>query len=301
MNVEKCEACWIGRSKGDTDKPVKCKWISLMNNTIKILGTYFSYNKLLEKKMNVYNLVTDCQTILNIWKQRWLSLAGKIQVFKSLIASKSVYIATMKSLPQDVLDELQRMQKDFLWQGKRAKIKHSTMIGSYEKGRFKDVDLKSKFQSLRIIWVSKLLDKANFHPWMTIENTALQDLGGVNIFHSNLLTTPEKRECLEKIPIFYKVVISTWERICIGTSCDLEFILFQSLWDNHFVRSEGKTISNKRLESEGILMVVDLIDDDGKFSSWKRLSRKFNLSAVDFLEWYGISHSIPIEWKNRVK
>ena len=91
--------------------------------------------------MNFYNLVTDCRTILNIWKQRWLSLAGKIQVFKSLIASKPVYIATMKSLPQDMLDELQRMQKEFLWQGKRAKIKHSMMIGSYEKGGLKDVDL----------------------------------------------------------------------------------------------------------------------------------------------------------------
>ena len=30
-------------------------------------------------------------------------------------------------------------------------------------------------------------------------------------------------------------------------------------------------------------MVVDLIDYDGKFSSWE----KFDLSAVDFLEWYG--------------
>ena len=108
MNVEKCEACWMGRSKGDTEKPVKSK-ISLTNNTIKILGTHFNCNKLLENKMNFYNLVTDCRTILNIWKQRWLSLAGKIQVFKSLIASKSVYITTMKSLPQDVLDELKRI------------------------------------------------------------------------------------------------------------------------------------------------------------------------------------------------
>ena len=141
--------------------------LTFTNNTIKILGTHFSYNKLLEKKMNFYNLVTltDCRTLLNTWKQRWLSLAGKIQVFKSLIASKPVYIATMKSLPQDVLDELHRMQKEFLWQGKRAKIKHSTMIGRYEKGGLKDVDLESKFQSLRIIWVRKILDKTNFHPW----------------------------------------------------------------------------------------------------------------------------------------
>ena len=102
--------------------------------------------------------------------------------------------AAMKSLPQDVLDELQRMQKEFLWQGKRAKIKHSTMIESYEKGGLEDVDLVSKFQSLRIIWVRKILDNANFHLWMAIANTVLQDLGGVNIFHTNLLIAPEKRE-----------------------------------------------------------------------------------------------------------
>ena len=48
-------------------------------------------------------------------------------------------------------------------------------------------------------------------------------------------------------------------------------------------------------------MAVDLIDYDGKFSPWEKLSQKFNLSAVDFLEWYGILHSIPKEWKNIVK
>ena len=77
---------------------------------------------------------------------------------------------------------------------------------------------------------------------MAIANTVLQDLGGLNIFHSNLLIVPEKRECFKKIPTFYKEVVSTWERICIGTYCDLEFILSQSFWDNHFVRSKGKTI-----------------------------------------------------------
>ena len=58
---------------------------------------------------------------------------------------------------------------------------------------------------------------------------------------------------------------------------------------------------DKRMESKGTLMVVDLIDDDGRFSSWEKLSQKFNLSAVDFLEWYGILHSIPREWKKLLK
>ena len=96
FNVKKCEACWIGRAKGQSSKPIQCKWINLNQNSIKILGAHFSYNKQLDKKMNFYQVTTDCRTLLNIWKQRWLSIAGKIQAFKFLIASKPVYIATMK-------------------------------------------------------------------------------------------------------------------------------------------------------------------------------------------------------------
>ena len=43
-NVEKCEACWIGRSKCKTDKPVNCKATSIIRSSIKILGVHYSYN-----------------------------------------------------------------------------------------------------------------------------------------------------------------------------------------------------------------------------------------------------------------
>ena len=86
FNVEKCEACWIGKAKGQSSNPIQRKWINLNRSSIKISGTHSSYNKQLVEKMN-FDQVTDCRILLNIWKQRWLSLASKIQVFKSLIAS----------------------------------------------------------------------------------------------------------------------------------------------------------------------------------------------------------------------
>ena len=115
ISVEKCEACWLGKSKGNTDKPIDCKWVPLKTKTIKILGTHFSYNKELEEKMNFYNLTMDCRNVLRLWNQRWLSLDGKIQSFKSLIASKPFYIATMKVLPKNALDDRQATHKEFIW------------------------------------------------------------------------------------------------------------------------------------------------------------------------------------------
>ena len=69
--------------------------------------------------MNFYNLTMDCCEVLNLSEQRWLLLAKKLQCFKSLIASKPVYIATMKVLPKNALDDLQAMHKEFIWDPKK--------------------------------------------------------------------------------------------------------------------------------------------------------------------------------------
>ena len=84
VNTEKSEACWIGRAENCNTKSVKCKWTSLTRISIKTLGICFSYHKALVEKNNFYNLSLDSLTLLNIWKQRWLSLAGKIQVFNPI-------------------------------------------------------------------------------------------------------------------------------------------------------------------------------------------------------------------------
>ena len=136
--------------KNRTSKPVKCKWTSLTKSCIKILGIHFSCNKALAEKENFRNLSLDCGTLLNIWKQSSLSLAGKIQVFTSLVASKPVYVATMISVPQKFCDTLESLHREFIWNGKRAKTKHSSFIGDYRDGGLKDVDVDAKILSLKI-------------------------------------------------------------------------------------------------------------------------------------------------------
>ena len=62
-------------------------------HTIKILGTHFSYNEKLNKEKNFYNIETDIQQVLKIWKRRKLTLKGKmfLNVFKAIVTSKIVF------------------------------------------------------------------------------------------------------------------------------------------------------------------------------------------------------------------
>ena len=67
-------------------------------------------------------VVKKINNAVAMWKWRCLSLAGKVTVFKTLGISKSVYIAFLRTIPTKILDELEKIQNDFLWDGKRPKV-----------------------------------------------------------------------------------------------------------------------------------------------------------------------------------
>ena len=62
--------------------------IDLNVDTLKILGTHFSYNKKFKEEKNFYKIVTDMQRVLKIWKIRKLTLEGKIIIIKTIAISK---------------------------------------------------------------------------------------------------------------------------------------------------------------------------------------------------------------------
>ena len=111
------KASWIGVSKFNTDKQLGCSWVSLTSRSIRVLGNFISYNDLIANQLNFLNIIPTVKDLLGIWKQRNLTIDGKIQVFKSLNFSKLVYVATMNAVPKTITDQLQVIHKDFIWRG----------------------------------------------------------------------------------------------------------------------------------------------------------------------------------------
>ena len=86
----------------------------MTNDKIKILGSYSSYCRGLSEKYNFIEVINKLKTCLHVWKSRGLTLAGKILIFKTMALSKILYIATMKVTSELILDELDRIQKEFI-------------------------------------------------------------------------------------------------------------------------------------------------------------------------------------------
>ena len=153
LSLEKSKACWIGAKRGSKETPINCKWIDLNCNAIRTLGIFNSYDTDLVEKLNFLDNLKCLKEVLNLWESRSLSLAGRILVFKSLAISKLIYASTMECPSTQILDQMNSVHKSFIWDNKKPKIKHSTLIADYSEGGYKDVDIETKISALKITWV----------------------------------------------------------------------------------------------------------------------------------------------------
>ena len=85
------------------------------------------------------------------WKLEWKIII----IFKTLALSKIVYLTLITSFSKQLIEEIQRIQKAFIWNNLTPKIKQ-TLGNSFEEGGLKNVDINSKIASLQCSWVKRL-------------------------------------------------------------------------------------------------------------------------------------------------
>ena len=115
-----------------------------------------------------------------------LTLEGEIIVFKTLVISKIVFLSLISKVPTEIISELERIQKTFLWSSK-PKIKNETLCSDFKHGGLKNLNIQKKIISLQCSWVKRLYDDF-FHEWRVIPLKLIKKSFGPHFkFHSNPL------------------------------------------------------------------------------------------------------------------
>ena len=118
----------------------------------------------------------------------------------------------MISVRQKFCDTLKSLHREFIWNGKKTEIKHSSLIGGLN-----DIDIDAKVLSLKIPWVRQLKD-SNFHPWKVLANHLLLPVRDETIFHTNLCLSERFRERTNDLPLLYIELVVTWEKYSVSKS-----------------------------------------------------------------------------------
>ena len=61
-----------------------------------------------------------------------LLIEGKITIFRTLTISKVVHLDLIAIVPAFAIEELNIIKKNFIWQARKPKTKHSTLQNNYE-------------------------------------------------------------------------------------------------------------------------------------------------------------------------
>ena len=118
----------------------------------------------------------------------------------------------MKTVSQEFSEALANLQRYFVWGGRKPKIKHATLIADYKDGDLKNVDIDSKFESLKFMWIQKLKDDSYHHPWKYLNQKILEKYDSDYIFHFDLKLSKSGVKAVRELPSFYRELILIWEK-----------------------------------------------------------------------------------------
>ena len=291
-NHEKCEIAGIG-----VLKVAFCgmKFIDLCNDTIKITGIHFSNSKEKRIEKNFLESITKIQNVLKVWRMRRLTLEGKIIVFKTLAISKIVFLSLISKVPTEIISELERIQKTFLWPSK-PKIKNETLCSDFKHGGLKNVNIQKKIISLQCSWVRRLYDDS-FHEWKVIPLKLIKKSFGSHFkFHSNLLFNIS---CINDFPSFYLDIFCNWKKYFSTNPETPSCILSQYLWFNKFIIVDNFYVNFTNFSNKNINFVSDLVNENCNFKSWETLKNEYHLDNKLYFQWMQLIHAIPLIWKQK--
>ena len=117
---------------------------------------------------------------------RNLTLEGKMVIFKALAISKIVFQSLITSVSRHIVNELEQIQKAFLWKNYSPKIKYETLCNDYKGGGLKNINTLSKIISLQYSLIRRFYDNL-FHELKLILLFLIKKSFGSSFkFHSNL-------------------------------------------------------------------------------------------------------------------
>ena len=207
---------------------------------------------------------------------RNLTVKGKIAIFKTLIISEIIYLSLVTNGPMEITNELNKMQKEFIWNGNNPKIKHSTLCNKYENGGLKNVDIFSKVISLQFASIKRLYNNSS-HPWKIIPFCLIDTYLEKNFkFHSNIGIPVNK---IKRLPIYYTQIFKRCSENLPSFPNLPSTIASQVMSYNKCTKVDNETIYTFKISRKDINCVGQLFKCNGKRKLWEELKTEFSLQG----------------------
>jgi len=298
INTSKSEIMYCGgaaRTLGRWD-------FRVVEDTVKVLGVYLGKQWRAARDETWKNIVIKVQRQLNLWKQRKLTLKGKIVIVNSLIISKIIHPLSVYDLPNYILTKLNSEISTFIWKSKRNLVAHKTLIAPYKEGGLKLADILSKKQAMRLKLITRFLTSSTKHVWYDHFQFWLSSFGTRNVFNLCSLSRPQH---LPQTDQFYSECLAAWAKVrpCLTTAVKYRSLLLLPIFNNPEVVYEGRMLDFPSWRRAGIYTFGQILNDQGSvdinkiFTSFRNATIPLRQNIVR-QNCHKIQAAIPFHWSS---
>jgi hypothetical protein len=262
--------------------------LKLSKESFKYLGIWFDIDSNIMEYKNYRHRIEKIENLLKIWRQRDLSLKGKVTVLKSLALSQLVYPLSVLAAPKWVLKDSSKLFYKFLWNDKNDKISRNTIEKNISDGGLKMINIEVLTESLRLRSLRHVINNLN-SKWSHIPQLYFTDFKFEDVCQCRTLES----WLPAYLPEYYKEMVMVLMKLKSKEPESYSEVCNESLWFNKFITVKKDPIFISRWYDAGICKIHDLLDEHGDFISPECIKEKYNMSKCGFLEYYSIRQAIP--------
>ena len=188
------------------------------------------------------------KAVLSAWYNRGLSLMGKVQVVNTLVASLFVYkMMVLPEIPKVVVQNVDNIIREFLWNGKKAKIAYKILQNPKPQGILNLVDLTRRDKALKASWPTILAQEEEYAQ-LVLSQIGCKPLGH-NLWRCHI--SPEDVARLNITNDSWKDVLKAWASFNYYKDFRIEN---QLLWYNSQIKVGNKVIYWKKIQEKGLII-----------------------------------------------
>ena len=259
------------------------KW---SNGDINVLGVTISHDDIVQK--NYAQLKAKVDSTLAAWYNRGLSLIGRVLVVNTLIASLFIYkMMVLPKIPANIVKAINNSIRNFIWNGKKAKIAYTILQNPKKEGGLNLVNLQNRDKALKATW-PQILSKEEEYSQLVYTIMRCQFLGD-DIWRCNI-----KKEDVKILKIrnsFWNDVLESWSEYNYYHNRTIEN---QLIWYNSQIKVKKKFIFWRDCYNRGLKYVYQLFQN-GEYKDDDKVWQEYGLTT---LRYNSIKLALPKEWKD---
>ena len=292
INYEKTEIYRMGSIKKTNAHFYTSNKMHWTNEPLKILGVILSEDCHVQ---NIEPIIKQAECILKMWRRRNLSLNGKIQILNSLIGSLFVYkLAVLPVLPEHYIQIIELLFNDFIWNGRRPKIRLNILQGLKEDGGADLVNIKTRDAALKIQWVMKAMNDP------LLQAFACKQIGVDLGFDIWQIAMNEKHFVLFfKNKNFWSDVLKVWSSFRCKFGYENENASEHFLWFNSKILIDKKPVFYKKWYDVGVRNISDMLSVNSTFMSFESFQLKYGIKVI-YTHYVGLKKAIITHFGTRI-